>query len=188
MRRSILFMAAVVVVALPGTAMALGVADIDYSVPLTPNDVTNVGAWFVGREAGTKGGCTAMSYDEGQWVSKRPWKTEISISVSPKSLVTQLNRTRYSVQLGLLNTPEFGTSYQLETHTTGHAIGILVVGNNSNENTASELSADQFHALMSQPVSFNYQGKEVTRMPAGDNQPVMAALMDCVTKTNHESP
>jgi len=53
MRRSILFMAAVVVVALPGTAMALGVADIDYSVPLTPNDVPNVGAWFVGREAGT---------------------------------------------------------------------------------------------------------------------------------------
>ena len=129
-----------------------------------------------------------MSYDEGQWVSKRPWKTEISISVSPKSLVSRLNRARYSVELGLLNTPEFGTTYQLETHTTGHAIGILVVGNNSNENTASELSADQFHALMSQPVSFNYQGKEVTRMPAGDNQPVMAALMDCVTKTNHESP
>jgi len=38
---------------LPGTAMALGVANIDYSVPLTPNDVPNVGAWFVGREAGT---------------------------------------------------------------------------------------------------------------------------------------
>ena len=188
MRRPILFMAAVVVVALPETAMALGVANIDYSVPLTPNDVPNVGAWFVGREAGTKGGCTAMSYDEGRRVSHRPWKTEISISVSPKSLVSRLNRARYSVELGLLNTPEFGTTYQLETHTTGHAIGTLVVGNNSNENTASELSADQFHALMSQPVSFNYQGKEVTRMPAGDNQPVMAALMDCVTKTNHESP
>jgi hypothetical protein len=123
-----------------GSSAAMADDNIDFTVPAVPNGLPNVGVWSVGRDAGTRGLCAAMTYDEGNAIydGKTAWKTEITITVSPKFLARE----------------------------TGVAIYHIAYQRMGDDQHDIELTAERFQKIMSGPMTLGSHGVVVTRMPA----------------------